>query len=765
MLKSVFLFLLLVVFCGGVAGQKAGRVKVSGTVKTTDGVPAEFINIQLKNTSFGGISDGKGNFEFTAPPGEYTLVVQSIAAHREEYPVVIRAEGENHFPDLVIRENVSQLEEVVVTGQFSPQSMRNSLYKVRTISSKQIRQKAATSVQSLLNTEIGIRLSNDMALGETDFELMGMSGNNVKVLLDGVPLIDRGATKQSLSQIDVNSIERVELVEGPMSVVYGTDALAGVINIITKKGSSGSGDHTFNVGVRVQEESMGKEYHAFTGEGLHNENIDLGFNLKNGMFLNGGFTRNNNGGWKGDLTGREKRWHPKDQNLYHAMLGYRERDLSVWYRLDFLDEQITTPMNGSEPEQISDKDFLTKRYTHQLQANWRLDHKLNVNAVLSYQDYNRRTRTTITNVETGEKWLSLEDASQDKTGYQAWIARGTAVWNISQKLSLQPGLEYQWNRGEGGRIDGSPVVSDLAFFLSAEYKPWEWMSLRPGVRTFLMADYDAPVAVPSVLTKFSLNPHMDIRLSYAYGFRSPTLQELYFSFHNANHNIDGNPDLKAEYSNNVTGSFTWRILHGDKIRLTTTLNGFFNDFRDRISLIEDIAESNHNTYHNISRYKTTGATWENSVAWKGLSANVSASLIGRYNRYSEGDKDLPAFRFSPELSASVSYHIAKSGTDISFFYKFTGERKEYYYKETTQPDGTKTSSIYLRGLKSYHNGDLTVTQKITRFLNLNAGVKNLFGLTSISTIAESPDDAVSTSYLGCGRSWSVGLSCYLNGKF
>ena len=51
MLKSVFIFLLLVVFCGGAAGQKAGRVKVSGTVKTTDGVSAEFINVQLKNTS------------------------------------------------------------------------------------------------------------------------------------------------------------------------------------------------------------------------------------------------------------------------------------------------------------------------------------------------------------------------------------------------------------------------------------------------------------------------------------------------------------------------------------------------------------------------------------------------------------------------------------------------------------------------------------------------------------------------------------------
>ena len=72
-------------------------------------------------------------------------------------------------------------------------------------------------------------------------------------MLDGIPLIDRGATKQSLSQLDVNSIERVEIVEGPMSVVYGTDALAGVINIITKKGDGYSEENTWRVGARVQE--------------------------------------------------------------------------------------------------------------------------------------------------------------------------------------------------------------------------------------------------------------------------------------------------------------------------------------------------------------------------------------------------------------------------------------------------------------------------------------------------------------------------------
>ena len=157
MLKNIFITILLICSVSGVWGQKSVKVKVSGNVITTDGVPAEFINIQLKNTFYGGTSDGKGYFEFMAPAGQYTMIVQSIAAHRREFPVTIEEGKENHFADIEIRENINQLEQVVVTGQFSPQSMRNSLYKVRTVNSEQIRQKAPTSVQSLLNTEIGIR--------------------------------------------------------------------------------------------------------------------------------------------------------------------------------------------------------------------------------------------------------------------------------------------------------------------------------------------------------------------------------------------------------------------------------------------------------------------------------------------------------------------------------------------------------------------------------------------------------------------------------
>lgn len=154
---------------------------------------------------------------------------------------------------------VSALQEVVVTGQYQPQSLRKSVYQVRTISADRISRQGATNLTGVLNNELGIRFSNDRTLGTTDIELMGMSGRNVKILLDGVPMVDRGDTRESLNQINVHSIERIEIVEGPMSVSYGSDALAGVINIITKKG----GKSRLSITAGVQEESAGicDQYH------------------------------------------------------------------------------------------------------------------------------------------------------------------------------------------------------------------------------------------------------------------------------------------------------------------------------------------------------------------------------------------------------------------------------------------------------------------------------------------------------------------------
>ena len=258
-----------------------------------------------------------------------------------------------------------QLGEVVITGQYQPQSIRQSVYQVRVISNERIRLSGALNVQQVLVNQLGVRFSNDNTLGTSDVQLMGMSGRNVKILMDGVPMVDRGDTRESLGQIDVNTIDRIEIVEGPMSVSYGSDALAGVINIITKK----SLKDNLTVTARAQEETAGDEYHPFSYKGSHNQFLEVGWQKKGWQLIVGG-SHNDFDGFGGDQYGRQKSWKPKEQWLGHAKLGYRANGFGIYYRIDELDEEIVSRGKIGQTFTAIDQRYLSDRMMHQLQSDW-----------------------------------------------------------------------------------------------------------------------------------------------------------------------------------------------------------------------------------------------------------------------------------------------------------------------------------------------------------------------------------------------------------
>ncbi len=393
------------------------------------------------------------------------LMFWGFHLNAQEKPALISgmpsAPADKSLPDSVKQPaSLHKLNEVIVTGQYEARSVRSSVYSVRTISSEQIRLRSATSLLQVLNTEPGIRFTNDLTLGTSDISLMGMSGKGVKILLDGVPLLDRSETRESLGQVDINTIDRIEIVEGPMSVSYGTDALAGVINIITKK-STVPGQ--LSVTAKFQEESAGKEYSGFGLKGSHNQNFGINYGRK-GWSLSGSVSRNDFGGWKGQASDRELDWNPKDQWLATGRIGYSSSKLNVWYRLSATDETIslfgrTNPNNSI----ATDKDFISRRFFHQVQAEWLLNHKLSFSGAASYTDYSRRTETTNLNVLNGDRRLSLEEGSQDKSLFNHTFFRGTLQYQQSEKISFQPGFEVNLNGSSGDRILGSPEINDYAF--------------------------------------------------------------------------------------------------------------------------------------------------------------------------------------------------------------------------------------------------------------------------------------------------------------
>ncbi|GAB3319274.1 hypothetical protein GCM10027299_11660 [Larkinella ripae] len=727
--------------------------KINGKVVTSDSKPAVGATVLLNSTRYGTTADAEGAYLLEVPEGRYNLVIQRMGLESKTVPVRVQSGETVSVPVTTLNESTRQLDDVVVTGQYEPQSIRQSVYQIRTIDRERIQLRAATNVIGVLNNELGIRFSNDLTLGTSDIQLMGMSGRNVKILLDGVPMVDRGDTRESLNQVDINTVERIEIVEGPMSVSYGTDALAGIINIITKK----PGSEQLSVTARVQEETANKEYSAFTGQGVHNQNLGVTWQRKGWNAYVGG-THNAFGGWQGISTTRAKDWHPKRQLLGNTKVGYRNETFNIWYRLDALNETIDAlgPTNVNT-NQARDQKYLTNRFTHQLQSDWKVNGQLQLNAILSYTDYSRKTQTSNIDLTTGRRTLSLGAGEQDLSLFDTKIFRATAQYKVSNAVSVQPGVDINLDGASGARILGSPTINDYAFFVSSELKPSSAITLRPGLRFIKNSVYDAPPVIPSLNAKLALHKNTDLRFAYARGFRSPALRELYFNFFDASHSIKGNPNLKAEYSNSFNGSLTWRSVSTPTLRISSTLTGFYNDFHNLISYGFDPTNPGVMMTINIDRFKTTGGTLNNTLNARNFQFTLGFSHVGRFNSLAEGSTDLPEFVWSPEINANLTYHVTKIDTKVSLFYKYTGKRPAY----ETLTDSQGAPTIRLAETAAYQWADVTINKSITKYVTLNAGVKNLFNITRLNNTSgdvggsHSAGGSVPLSY---GRSYFLGLN-------
>ncbi|MCU0397186.1 MAG: TonB-dependent receptor [Cyclobacteriaceae bacterium] len=655
-----------------------------------------------------------------------------------------------HSGDVVIELDalMHQLEEVVVTGQFEPQSAHQSVYRVRTISSDRIQAVGSTRLQDVLNTELNIRFSQDLALGGSNLSMQGLAGQNVKVLIDGVPMVGRQGTGNeiNINQININTIERIEIVEGPMSVIYGADALAGVINIITKRPE----DDKWNASIRLHEESVGNEY-GFQ-KGIHNESVSLGYS-HNSWYASADLTRNFFGGWQGSAEDRDKEWHPKTQWMAGGVTGFRKGDTDIYYRLDYLNENIYNPGIFSGIEAI-DQRYITNRFMHQVQASLKISERWKYNGALSYTDFSRKTQTTTVNRNTGDERLAIGPGLQDLTEFDGITFRGTFLFKPVGKISFQSGYDVNIENGSGGRLqDGVSSIQDYALFASAEYKPAEWLSFRPGVRFIKNSAYDAPPAVPTLNVKMQVSEKNDLRLSYGRGFRAPSIRELYFNFFDASHSIEGNPDLEAELSHSYNVAWTSRLIRQDAFTYDLTITGFYNTVDNMIGYGVKPGNAAITTYINIDQYKTKGFTWLNSVRYKSIQASAGFGYTGRYNDLTSGNEGSTEFIWSPEVNTNVTWSWPSIRSSLSLYYKYTGVTPYY----VVDADG----NTEIDETEDFHWADLSLQKSLFKSFNVSAGVRNLFNVTRINNSAADGGSAHgggATRPVGYGRSFFFSLT-------
>jgi outer membrane receptor for ferrienterochelin and colicins len=640
----------------------------------------------------------------------------------------------------------STLEEVVITGQFEPQSARKSVYQVKTIPLERIAARGAVRLQDVLNTELNIRFSQDLALGGSNLSMQGLAGQNVKVLIDGVPMVGRQGTSNeiNINQLNVNSIERIEIIEGPMSVVYGADALAGVINIITKK----TVDSKLELQAKVHQESVGNEYGW--RQGIHNENVGLGFS-KNNWRARADISRNFFGGWQGDSTGRERQWHPKTQYLASGLIGYTKGKSDVYYRADYLFEDIYNPGEFAPNGEALDQRYYTNRLMQQIQGSHQFSDRLQANGAISYTRFNREIQTTTLNEITNDPRL----VGRNTTHFNGLTLRSTFHYKWSEKFSLQPGIDFNYETGSGERIKtGTQTMGDYAVFLSGEWKVNKWLQLRPGLRSIYNSVYQAPPVIPSINTKIILNEKQDLRLSYGRGFRAPSLRELYFDFFDASHSIEGNSNLEAELSHSINAAFNWKLLDRHSFTYTTVWGGFYNYVENMIAVGAKPGNGLITTYLNIDRYKTKGFTWNNTFKGSVWEVNAGYALTARFDVLSESFDEVSKFQWSPEITTSASYRIPKHGLKFSFYHKYTGVTPFF---ELTADNGEE---LRLAEQAAFHWADLTIQKDFGKSISVTSGVRNLFDVVNINSTGTSAGvhTGGGARPVGYGRSYFLSVS-------
>jgi len=219
-MKYVFLVALMSIV-GGLSAQfvvldKSGDEPVIGaTVQIQCGGYEKFV-----------ATDVNGNFEIPCTSCKW-IVVSAIGYLTQKIKAPIDV-------NINLVRAIYDVDPVVITGQITQRTLNNSVQKIRVLSAEEIESSAGVSAKDVLELEANLNFTQDPSLGSAG-GINGMNSEHLQILIDGVPMIGRLNGAIDLEQIPTSSIERIEIITGPMSVEYGSEAIAGTINIITKK--------------------------------------------------------------------------------------------------------------------------------------------------------------------------------------------------------------------------------------------------------------------------------------------------------------------------------------------------------------------------------------------------------------------------------------------------------------------------------------------------------------------------------------------------
>lgn len=685
-----------------------------------------------------------------------------------------------------------EIESVVITGQFEPQSIKKSVHNVRVISKDDIQNLAANNLGDVLNQYLNITVTPNGETGRSSISLFGLDSQYFKILVDNIPLVsDTGLGNQiDLSQINLDDVEQIEIIEGAMGVTHGANAVSGILNIITKKGSK----HNWEISASIQEETVGSEFGLFK-QGRHIQNIKISHNISEHWFASIGANRNDFKGFFNDMQGKHhwqndtKRgvdWLPKEQLTTTATLGYQKNNSRFFYKFDYFNETVeyfnpTVVPADNYPFPTTyysnDKRLPTNRLYHHINYYGKLYRDLIFNISVSHQKQQREE----------EKFnyyiLEKEERNNTKEVYhsnEVLYSTGTVTnfFKNNDKFDFQLGYELinensfanatsgMFRDDEQQAVNIRKRIENYDVFALSEIHITDRFSLRPGIRYSFQSVFDNQYAY-SLATRYLFDYGMEARISGGKSYRTPNFGELYTYFVDSNHNIQGNSELVPEQSTYLEANIKKHTYFDSGLSLYNSLTSSYMKVNDRISmLLVSVDPIQQYQYINVDNYKMWNLSVDNRIRYNDFSFSAGFALIGISQQLGTGALETVSddkFLYTFNLNTAASYNIQKWNTQFSIYFKHNGKASQFVN------DPNDSSRFVLAETDSFNWLDASV-RKI--FFNgkfeLMAGARNLLNVTEvINTTASGVGNGAhagtsSSMMLGYGRSYFLKLTYNLN---
>lgn len=693
-MKRLVFTLFILITC-----QVQAQVKLTGHV-LANGMPIPNVNMQIIGSQKQTVTDSLGKFSFNVNPGNFQLKF-GLVGYRNG-TVKVNVLRDTLLAPIHLESLDEKLDQVVITGTQKEVNRLESPVPVEIYSAKFFKRNPTANVFDALQNVNGVRPQLNCNICNTgDIHINGLEGPYTMVLIDGMPIVSSLSTVYGLSGIPASLIERVEIVKGPASSLYGSEAVGGLINVITKK---------------VQDATLFAADAMATGYGEYNGDFSFKARLSSktsfltgiNYFKYGNKVDHNHDGFT-DLTLQDRisvfqKWNfQRKENRLFSIAGrllYEDRwgGEMRWNK---------TFRGGDE---VYGESIYTKRF--ELIGNYQLPltERMFFNFSLTHHDQDSRYGNTS---YIARQQIGFGQLTWDKKAGKHDLLFGSAIrfTHYDDNTPATASINGQENRPEHTLLPG--------LFVQDEFKFNQKNSLLMGARY----DYNAVhghIFTPRVAYKLSLNENHILRLNAGTGFRVVNIfTEDHAALTGAREVVIRN-DLKPEKTYNLNLNYLAKLYAKNGMFIGFDVTGFYTHFNNRI--VGDY-ETNPNqiNYDNLNGYAVSkGLTANIDLAFKTglrLSAGITyqdVSLIENGLKY----RQMLTERFAGTWS--VSYTITKLGLGIDY----TGN----VYSPMRLP---LLSDLDPRSPYSptWSIQNIQLTYNISKNLNLYGGVKNLLNFT------------------------------------